>query len=553
MALDLGLHRNCDHWQIPHDEKERRKRVFWCSFIVDRLTTAIYGRPLFFEERDIDVPFPSVDDDEPIEAKSTNQPAPRILDSFIHCIKICDILGHVLKNIYYAKARHHTSGHHVDHVLKTLHQQLTQWLSKLPPSLQYNLPDTEMGETVPDPPLAIGQLHMIYYTTMILLHRSFIPGPSQAVGSHLSMPSYDLCVSGAKSILHIIIIMLGENHLRYVINYSVYFAFTAGIIFIKMASSSEELDVAFDAKVNVNKIMHALDEMECTWTNAGRCCNILGELAGLRDINLECDEYVPRRLSKAASPPPAIAVPNSPEPTSLSDDPTMEHEETTSNHPLNSDLSDIASSATTPVPTQTNDMRYGQNGGSSFVSSSTDQYMDTIAATNMDPFAAPGSVMNTQQQPHSNLQQQHQNQFEPPKFDPFGTAFWGVPTSLDTEEWNQYFAQGVSTPTSLHPTSTPNNEQTSLLSSLDISSAPASSLHQQIHPFYLSSSSPSFGYQYGTPNSSASLLSSPTPIPPHINTAKKEPSLFGGPPMSSSPLPDTPARSFLLGYTDNQS
>ncbi|ORZ20527.1 fungal-specific transcription factor domain-domain-containing protein [Absidia repens] len=544
MALDLGLHRNCDHWQIPPDEKERRKRVFWCSFIVDRLTTAIYGRALCFEERDIDVPFPSVDDDEPIQTEN-NQPAPRILDTFIHSIKLCDILGHVLKNIYYAKARHHASGQHVDHVLKTLHQQLTEWLARLPPSLQYKLPDTEMGETVKDPPLAVGQMHMIYYTTMILLHRSFIPGPSQAVESQLSMPSYDLCVSGAKSILNIINIMLGENHLRYVVNYSVYFAFTAGIIFIKMASSSEEFDVAFDAKVNVNKIMHALDQMEATWSNAGRCCNILGELAGLRDINLECDEYVPRRLSKAASPPPAIAVPNSPEPSPLDNDDSTN---TDSAAQATMDLS------STQQVSSTNNMEYGNSSNTSFLSSNANQQQQPqpfitpmTATSDMDPFAVPGSVMNSQDQP----------QQAAAKFDPFGTAFWGVPTSLNTEEWNQYFAQGVTTPTSLQPPST-NVDHTPLLSSIDISTS--SSAHY-IHPFY---SSPYTPYQHNVSNASSSLNSSSSTssstLSPSISSPsssapqsiKKEPSLLGGLPTPLSlSLPDTPARSYLLGYTNN--
>lgn len=60
MALDLGL-RNCDHWDISAEEKERRKRVFWCCFIADRIISAVYGRTATFEESDCDVPFPSVD------------------------------------------------------------------------------------------------------------------------------------------------------------------------------------------------------------------------------------------------------------------------------------------------------------------------------------------------------------------------------------------------------------------------------------------------------------------------------------------------------------
>ncbi|KAI8063592.1 fungal-specific transcription factor domain-containing protein [Gongronella butleri] len=438
MALDLGLNRNAEHWHLSLEEKERRKRVFWVCFMVDRLTSAVYGRALTFDERDCDVPFPAVDDDEPLpQNPGDTRPPARLLQLFIKNIKICDILGHVLKNIYYAKSRHHVSRQQIEHVLSTLHQQMIGWHERLPPSLQYEIPDTENGQVLPDPPSYISQLHMIYHTTMILLHRSFIPGPMQDVET--SFPSYDLCINSARANLHIISIMRGEKHLRHVTSYTVYFAFTAGIIFIKMAASSE-FNTAFDAKVNVNTIMRALEDMEKTWLHAGRCCNILGELAGLKDINLVSDEYVPRRQSRVASPPPAIAVPNSPEPTydeqvkmeTIHDKPTMLH------HPS-------SSSSSSSSPPQ-----------SLAITSSSASEQSIPVATNVDPFAAPGTIVSHAQSAYtaptmadaSPSQQQHHPATSKPKIDLYGTAFWGVPTSTDPEEWNQYFAQGANTPTS---------------------------------------------------------------------------------------------------------
>lgn len=530
MALDLGLHRNSEHWNITPEERERRKRVFWCCFIVDRLTTAIYGRALCFEERDCDVPFPTVDDDEPIY-KTIDRPPPRILDTFVSCIKLCDILGHVLKNIYYAKAHHHSSSHHIDHVLKTLHQQLTSWLSHLPPSLQYNLANTELGETVPDPPLAVGQLHMIYYTTMILLHRSFIPGPSQTIESQLSLPSYDLCVLGARAILNIINIMLGENHLRYVLNYSVYFTFTAGIIFIKMASSSE-FNTAFDAKVNVNKIMRALDEMENTWMNASRCCNILGELAGLRDINLECSEhdtrYVPRRISKTSNPPLAIDVPNSPEPNEENPiiESSTENEDITEQQVFDPNIpTSQSSSKDIPVLKDYNNNNNNfKNLIHPFTSVSPSSTSQMSSASAMDPFAAPDTVINSQQ-----------NHVQQSKFDHFGTYFWGVPSSLNIEDWNQYFSQGVSTPTSTQ-LKTSFADNTSLIPSLDITS---SNVPEFSRPFY----SNSLGHN--TVSNLPSSIASPISSSSMPSTSKKEADV-----LFSISLPNTPSQSTLLGYND---
>lgn len=558
MAQDLGLNRNCDHWNITPEERERRKRVFWCCYIVDRITSAIYGRSANFEERDCDVPFPTVDDDEMIKptCKDSSRPPAGILEVFIQTIKICDILGHVLKNIYYAKAKHHTSSHHIDHILTTLNRQLTQWHSNLPVALQYKLPNTQAGEMAPDPPSPICQLHLIYYTTVILLHRSFIPGPTQTQ-LPISLPCYEICESAATSILDITNIMLGENHLKYVYNFSVYFVFTAGIIFIKLASS-DDLDKAFDAKININRIMRALDELEITWLNAARCCNILGELAGLRDIKLECDKFVPKKVAKA-SPPPSIAVPNSPEmgsstllpplssieardvsnavyavegesrsmelqdsfndnnwnnssssnpmrSSSMTDYSTQKHQipQRSSTDFVHNNSYPLFTSSPTPIDSTSQvpvssvrssssldlSRQATTNNSSTPPSATATSFMNNITPT-MDPFAAPGIIPGPSQQ-------------TPEQFDPLGTAFWGMPTSLDTDEWNAYFGNQN---TNAAPTNPPvtSNQLSSLL--------------------FSSSSSPSFLF----PSDQPKLSTTSTP---------------------SMDLPNSPSRSVLLGFLE---
>lgn len=553
MAQDLGLNRNCDHWNISPEERERRKRVFWCCFIVDRITSAIYGRSSNFEERDCDVPFPSVDDDECITSKDSSRPPARLLEVFIQSIKICDILGHVLKNIYYAKARQHTSAHHIDNILTTLNRQLNQWHTNLPIALQYKLPNTQAGEMAPDPPSAICQLHLIYYTTLILLHRSFIPGPTQTQSPN-NLPSFRICESAATSVLDIINIMLGENHLKYVYNFSVFFVFTAGIIFIKLASS-DDASTAFDARININRIMRALDELEITWLNAARCCNILGELAGLRDIKLECDKFVPKEIAKP-SPPPSIAVPNSPELSStiLSSSPqdmeiTMQYNQNNtaqpmdtsndynnswSSHPQKSaSMSDYshqqheqpqrsstdyfshnAHTSTFPIfasshiPISSVRSSSAQNHRTSSSPTTSSSFLNNTSPT-MDPFAAPGIIPT----PASNQAEQ---------FDPLGTAFWGMPTSLDTDEWNAYFGNQQVNNTASTSQPTPTNQLSSMLLSSSASSVSSFMYSQQpLHRLSSTSSasmdlpnSPSQSFLLGflDENKNSRLVSSPSPI-----------------------------------------
>ncbi|KAI9495479.1 fungal-specific transcription factor domain-containing protein [Zychaea mexicana] len=456
MAQDLGLHRNCDHWNIPPDERERRKRVFWCCFIVDRLFSALFGRASVFEERDCDVPFPSVDDDQEIEANissnSSNigRPPVRLLESFIQLIKICDILGHVLKNIYYAKARHHAGTQHIDHVLSALNQQLTNWFNSMPPSLQYDMPIGN-GEGCFDPPSPVSQLHLIYYSTVILLHRPFIPGgpsqpPSSSSSSSSSLPSYNICMSAANSILDIVSIMLSENNLKYVSNFTVYYIFTAGIIFMKSATAAADSEKSFESKVKINKIMRALDEIELTWNTASRSCNILGELAGLRDINLECDRRenasVPQQQLQQQQPVPpsnsdrmqasplsmAFSSPNAPNKERLEASLQQQQQQSMGSSSNNSGWMNNNRLPPTPLsrPPEllgNNNNSSGNNNAYSFSTpwlNVSNTYEST--APTVDPFAAPGTIPGPAQQ----------------QFDPLGAAFWGVPPSMDMNEWNNY-------------------------------------------------------------------------------------------------------------------
>ncbi|KAI8888614.1 hypothetical protein K501DRAFT_18319 [Backusella circina FSU 941] len=351
MAQDLGLHRNCDHWNIPPDECERRKRVFWCCFIVDRLSSAMYGRATTFEPKDCDVPFPSVDDTEPIPDSNIS-----ILDTFIHLIRICDILGHVLKNIYYVRSLQNMTQKQVEQVLTTWNRKLHQWSSQLPESLNPNSSHL---------PTAVCQLHMIYHTTVILLHRPFLQSNQSLIQNPL--PSSSVCVSAADSILSMVSSLLAENRIKYVLNYAVYFVFTAGITFIKTASSNKSLDY----KGKVDKIMQVLDEIEYTWTTASKNCQILAEISGFPEVHPSpiTQSFLPHTatLSSAGSSPKRQNTSNLRFPTLQLG---LTHTIDNSERPLYSS------------PTHDFGMQFQSNNQTS----------------TMDPFAAPGIIPNLSRQ-----------------------------------------------------------------------------------------------------------------------------------------------------------
>ncbi|KAI8051767.1 fungal-specific transcription factor domain-containing protein [Thamnidium elegans] len=420
MAQDLGLHRNCDRWNISPDECERRKRVFWCCFVVDRLASAMYGRASTFEERDCDVPFPSVDDAEPIYGGESTESPVRLLDTFTNLVKVCDILGHVLKDIYYVRSLQNTATKQADTVLTTWNKRLHQWYAQLPDSLQIK---KDNHHTSLMPPTAVCQLHMIYHTTVILLHRPFISGPNQSLIPSL-LPCASICSSAADSVLSIASAMLSENKLRYVMNYAVYYIFTSAIIFIKSASityaSDSNNSKSLEYKVKVTKCMQVLDEIEGTWTTAS-------ELAGFRDFN----PFWKKDEASSSLSQQHVQSPNyNSSPPSSASSQVLEHSgrvnASTLRYPI---IGDHQHTNTEFQSLSSQNMGYAapnQFPLSKENDNNNNNNNNIQTASTADPFAAPGIIPMTDTRQYSQL----------------GAPFWGVPSSLDANEWDNFMSTG---------------------------------------------------------------------------------------------------------------
>ncbi|CAO3650301.1 unnamed protein product [Cunninghamella blakesleeana] len=439
MALDLGLNRNCDHWQIPYDEKERRKRVFWCCFVADRMASATFGRTSCFEESDCDVPFPNIEDDNPVyiasNPSSMNYTPPGPLKVLNHLVKVCDILGHVLKNIYYTKALQQADMRHIDQLVHTLTGRLTHWHNNLPASLCIDIKNIDHLVY----PISVYQLHLVYHTTVILLHRLFIPNNAND-SSTSSMTDYNICVESATCIMNIAHSMLQKNILKYISNTSVYCVFTSGIIFINSATSKNDPGKSFDAKLSINKIMHILNKMGDTWPSALRSAGILGELAGIHDLNLPTSENTLRPIVNSSTPSsPSITSKNASDynkftPRNLDISKgnnywTQDSAVRSSSSPLtpSKDASDFQNINNNQLDSSNNN---NNNGNINNLRLSTPPQsiqsppvlQQTYTKGNMDPFAAPDTIPVPSQR----------------QFDPLSAAFWGVPQSLDLNEWNNY-------------------------------------------------------------------------------------------------------------------
>ncbi|KAI8342082.1 fungal-specific transcription factor domain-containing protein [Chlamydoabsidia padenii] len=405
MSQNLGLHCNCDSWDLTHAEKEERKRVFYCCFVIDRLACAMHGRSPVIDERDCDTPYPQ-DNDKCDEGKRID----KIMDNFHALIKLCDLLGAVLRDIYSVRGRQQLKRmSSPDALIAKLDKALNNWMAKLPLAARYRPPNSRMAEESVAPSLALCQIHMLYNTTLILLHRPFIPGPTQTEAPSV-FPSREICTYAANKILDIVVSLMKEERLANVNNYTLYFMFTAGIIFIGDASdtSSESID-AFDAKISINKIIHAMDTVETTWITSARHSNILGELAGLRDINLETvnDDY--KRPKQHQQHAPSMVMPNSPI-LKASPFPSTQQQQQQSPQQFKAQQYRVPQTS------------YQDNGGSMDDRLSTSSQSPSTSSILFDKPTMEANATLDNDRP----------------FDPLGTAFFGVPSSFDVSEWTYY-------------------------------------------------------------------------------------------------------------------
>ncbi|GAA5858288.1 hypothetical protein JCM1840_001131 [Sporobolomyces johnsonii] len=313
MAQDLGLFRDVEKWFLPvqrftHEEKQTRKRIWWGCIILDRYTSSYIGRPGTIHERDYDTGFCSEDEPDeheqwrPIRLDGTDWPSPpknpdsqfpeeiaktlqsypatraNTLSCFNAAAALAVIINRIISNVYAIRIR--VLGQSSETLLSLLDQSLASWYLALPPHLAYN----PAAKKVPAP--HILALHLQFYSSLILLHRPFIPGQNSAA-SPGNFPSHSICTTSANAIANIITTWRKTFTLRQCPPFVTYPIFSAAIICVYNASFDEAL--ARPAKLHLLQCLNALKEMELIWGSAIRAWELLHGLVDLRDAELSAE------------------------------------------------------------------------------------------------------------------------------------------------------------------------------------------------------------------------------------------------------------------------
>jgi hypothetical protein len=149
VAQSIGLHienEETDHMQSSHSpETEKRRRVWYSTYVLDRLLSLQLGRPPAIHDDDFNVPLPARASDieidwtcEVIEARTSNSPSSG--DYFLAVITFSGIVGRVLRSLYRPRRSHFASEDLLN--TKDLDRQLVEWKLALPRALRFDLGHT---------------------------------------------------------------------------------------------------------------------------------------------------------------------------------------------------------------------------------------------------------------------------------------------------------------------------------------------------------------------------------------------------------------------------
>ncbi|KPV76203.1 uncharacterized protein RHOBADRAFT_52243 [Rhodotorula graminis WP1] len=299
LALMLGLHRHDS--SLPPLEREKRRRVFWSSFMMDRYVAAVVGLPCLYDERDISQRYFAVPDNATLRADIAQQN--RVLIGSLAHIKLTRILGHAIRLLgspkevtpYERKAR-----------TATLEAELSQWSLESPAFFQPSPTGRDaLDEAFAQVPHIFERqrrrCHSAYHFVKLLIYRSYILDellnrlrPSATPPSSTPSAEVKICVHAAMQISEVAIMMQDQSSYSGMFWSTAYFTFAAlTVLFVYLILYLDAPDRAQVEGV-ISRAMKANKRTS-------------GKVASHEAIFKES-----RRIASILRPPAPAAVPGSP-------------------------------------------------------------------------------------------------------------------------------------------------------------------------------------------------------------------------------------------------
>ncbi|KAI9244705.1 fungal-specific transcription factor domain-containing protein [Phascolomyces articulosus] len=352
LAQFFAINRDCDGWDIPEQEKETRKRVWWSLYISDRFQAANVGRPLSIYDEDNDVGYPDpseswaevlddpTDEDDdawPRFPSATFRPEStegrvEIYQLFIQLIKLSEILGHILQALYTPRARKISLKYGWNQIVTRLDHELTEWRFGFPTALErikYKDFDEITGYFAP----TIASFLLSYFGCLILLHRPFIERDTNN-NDRPSYSSFRISTSAATRGIRIAERMSIRDYLMlpYCFNITPILQFSLIHIY---NSRSPDGRIAAPSKAYFHKTMELVTKIQPMSKRATQLYKVLKFIIDTMNIPMESEAGSPTNDEAATAvetiTPPSTTANNTtePVPTTVDKEQNIQQEEKT--------------------------------------------------------------------------------------------------------------------------------------------------------------------------------------------------------------------------------
>jgi transcription factor-like protein len=196
LAQTMNLHRECPGPPLTMPQLEKRRRVFWKAYILDKDISLRTGRPFTQDDDDMDVLLPSKPGPEPCD-----------VDIFNLRIRLAVIQGLVYKQLYSIRAERQTETQRAlaAHELSLL---LSHWKSNanldLPSGSSVSSGPPMSGEVIHKVVLRLTYIHCLAMIDRHLDHQSPSPSYQDLDQGGLSLSQASLCLTESRKAIRLI-------------------------------------------------------------------------------------------------------------------------------------------------------------------------------------------------------------------------------------------------------------------------------------------------------------------------------------------------------------
>ncbi|KAH7379080.1 fungal-specific transcription factor domain-containing protein [Cadophora sp. MPI-SDFR-AT-0126] len=306
MVYDLGLHIERVATPESAEEAEIRRRVFWGVFVCDKLQSLYLGRPIAMrfadthvlpdfldgmEEGELWTPYidPKMPDVE-YELAFAGTPT-RSVSCFQQLCSLSKIMEKVINNNYVIGA----TSEKARKGLRRIDDSLEKWMENLPKGLQIPLAEETMPHAPPSP--NIFNIHAIYHTLVVLLHRPIIADGHLYAASDSPM-SLLRCTIAARAITLTVRKFHASYSLRgapYLIAYALYVACT---IHVRNAAMFEQMTGQGEHCTLLSSSLYLLEQIGVPNPGVSRPTAIIRRLMATKGISLVQVDHNSYQLSQ---------------------------------------------------------------------------------------------------------------------------------------------------------------------------------------------------------------------------------------------------------------